>query len=115
MKEDILQAKIYKWFHNKFCTKLNNPKYCIFAVPNGGYRTKSEAMKLKATGLVAGVSDMIVVLKDKVLFVELKVDTGKQQPNQIEFENTVKALNHKYYVVRSLEEFQNTISHELSL
>lgn len=110
MSEDILQAKIYKWYHNTYCTKLNNPRHCIFAVPNGGKRSKSEAARFKATGLVAGVSDLIVIQPNRIIFIELKLPTGKQQKTQIDFENTVKALGFEYYVVRSLEEFKKIVA-----
>lgn len=106
MSEDILQAKIYKWYHNTYCTKNNNPRHCIFSVPNGGLRSPREAVKLKATGLVAGVSDLIVLQPNRIIFVEVKFGKGRQQANQVDFENKVKALGFEYYLVRSLEEFK---------
>ena len=105
MTEDILQASLFKWYHNTFCTKLNNPKHCIFAVPNGGIRSKAQAAKFKATGLVAGVSDLIVIQPNRIIFVELKLEKRKQSPAQIEFQSKVSILGFEYYVVRSLEEF----------
>ncbi len=107
--EDQIQAEIYKWFHNKYCTKLNNPRYCIFAVPNGGLRTKHEAMKLKATGTVAGVSDLIVLKPNKAIFVEVKTDIGRQSEDQKKFEEIVKNLGFEYHLVRSLEDFKKII------
>jgi hypothetical protein len=107
--EDVIQAEIYKWYHNKYCTKLNNPKHCIFSVPNGGTRSKAEAMKFKATGLVAGVSDLIVVQPNRVFFVEVKTATGRQQQNQIDFEKTVKDLGFEYILVRNLEDFKGYV------
>ncbi len=109
MNEDILQAKIYKWYHNTYCTKLNNPKHCIFAVPNGGKRNKIEAVKLKATGLVAGVSDLIVIQPNRILFIELKIATGKQSQKQKDFQEVVQNLGFQYFVVRSLEEFKEVV------
>ena len=109
MSEDILQAKLYKWYHNNYCTKLNNPQHVIFSVPNGGHRSKSEAARFKATGLVAGVSDLIVVQPNKIIFIELKLEKGKQQKTQIDFENKVSALGFEYHVVRSLEEFKKIV------
>ena len=44
----------------------------FFAIPNGGSRHKMEAVNLKREGVKAGVSDMQVILKDKVLFIEMK-------------------------------------------
>lgn len=110
MSEDILQAKIYKWYHNTYCTKLNDPQHVIFSVPNGGHRSKSEAARFKATGLVAGVSDLIVIQPNRIIFVELKLPTGKQQNTQIEFERKIKDLNFEYYVVRSLEDFKKIVA-----
>lgn len=106
MNEDILQSQIYKWYHNTYCTKLNNPKHCIFSVPNGGNRSKAEAMKMKSTGLVAGVSDLIIVRPEAIYFVEVKFEKGKQSKEQIDFENTVKAMGYNYFLVRSLDEFK---------
>jgi hypothetical protein len=103
--EDQIQAEIYKWFHNEYCTKFNNPRCCIFAVPNGGLRSKHEAMKLKSTGVVAGVSDLIVLMPNKCIFVEVKTDIGRQSDKQKDFEEIVKALNFDYHLVRSLEDF----------
>ena len=108
--EDKLQADIYKWYFNNFCLKKHKPRHFIFSVPNGGYRTKLEAVKLKATGLRAGVSDLIVVQPNRIIFIEVKLEKGRQQPNQIEFEKTVKSLGFEYYVVRTLEEFKEKIS-----
>jgi len=106
MTEDILQAQIFKWYHNNYCNKLSNPRNVIFAVPNGGKRNPVEAMKLKATGLVSGVSDLIVVTKEKVLFIELKLPKGKQQKTQKEFQSDVTNLGYEYHICRSLEEFK---------
>jgi len=75
-------------------------------VPNGGYRTKSEAMKMKATGLVAGVSDLIIVQPDRVIFLELKDTNGRQSNEQKSFQEKVTALGFEYWLIRSLEEFK---------
>ena len=108
--EDQIQAEIYKWFHNEYCTKFNNPRCCIFAVPNGGLRSKHEAMKLKSTGVVAGVSDLIVLLPNRCLFVEVKTEIGRQSDKQKEFEQIVKKLGFEYQLVRSLNDFLTFIN-----
>ena len=107
--EDKLQQNIFMWFNNNFCLKTQNPRYYIFSVPNGGTRHIAEAVKLKATGMRAGVSDLIVVLDSKVLFIELKTDTGKQSDKQKEFQEIVTNLNHEYILIRNEEEFKTTI------
>jgi hypothetical protein len=66
-------------------------------------------MKLKATGLISGVSDLIVILPNKVIFIEVKTETGKQSDNQKLFKEKVTNLGFEYLIVRSLSEFQNFI------
>jgi len=104
LSEDILQAKIYKWYYNKFCTKLNNPRHVIFSVPNGGLRTKREAVKLVATGMKAGVSDLIILQPNRTIFVEVKTSTGQQRKEQKDFQQQVELLGFEYIVIRSLED-----------
>ena len=107
--EDVIQAQIFKFYHNKFCTKLNDVPHVIFSVPNGGLRNKREALKLKATGLVAGVSDLIIVNDKEVLFVEVKTSKGKQSEKQLSFEEKVKTLGYRYLIVRSLNDFKTQL------
>jgi 3-hydroxy-3-methylglutaryl CoA synthase len=105
--EDILQAELFKYYHNKYCTKLSNPQHIIFAVPNGGQRSKAQAMLFKATGLIAGVADLIVIQPNRIVFIELKKEKGKQSDDQQQFERKVKSLGFEYYLIRSLEQFKS--------
>lgn len=72
----------------------------VFAVPNGGNRNLREAARLKAQGVMAGVSDLILILPRKIYFIELKNPNGKgrQSPNQRWFEEQVTALGYKYLI-----------------
>jgi hypothetical protein len=63
-------------------------------------------MKMKATGLVAGVSDLIIVQPDRVIFLELKDTNGRQSNEQKSFQEKVTALGFEYWLIRSLEEFK---------
>ena len=77
----------------------------FFCVPNGGSRNKIEASNLKKEGVRSGVSDLIVIFKEKVLFLEMKQPkkvlksgklsnaSSKQSPSQIEFMNSVTNSN----------------------
>lgn len=109
MSEDKLQQQIFVWFNNNYCLKTKKPQYCIFSVPNGGTRNILEAKKLKATGLMAGVSDLIVLLNKECLFIELKTPTGIQSDKQKEFQQIVTNLGFEYFVIRSLEDFKKII------
>ena len=108
MSEDKIQQEIFMWFNNTHCLKHHKPRYTIFSVPNGGTRNIKEAVKLKSTGLKAGVSDLIVVM-DKIIFVEVKTKTGTQSQKQKDFQKIVTDLGYKYIVVRSLNEFKDYI------
>jgi len=104
-KEDLLQQKCIIWFKNNY---QMNEKGLIYSVPNGGSRNIVEAKKLKATGTMAGVADLTILLPNgKTIFVELKTETGKQSEVQKIFESKVVNLNFDYYLIRSIEEFKN--------
>jgi hypothetical protein len=75
----------------------------IIPVPN------ELAVKRKDIIIKDGCSDLILVIKNRVIFCELKVGTNKQQPNQIEFQNLVTNLGYQYHIIRSLDEFRNLI------
>lgn len=98
-RESKIQQQIIIWFRNNYCLKHHDPRCAIFSVPN------EMQMKFFNTGLMPGVSDLIVLIPDKVLFVECKTENGKQSEKQKEFQKIVEGLNFKYYLVRSLEEF----------
>jgi len=112
MTEDQLQQQIYTWYNNTFCLKNHNPRHVIFSVPNGGSRNVIEAKKMKATGLLPGVSDLIILQPNKTLFIELKIEKGVQSEVQKEFEQRVKLLGFEYHLIRSLNEFQNILLKE---
>jgi len=111
ISEEQIQKSIVKWFRNTYCLKHHKPRLAIFSVPNeAAYKNK----KFILTGLMQGVSDLIVVIHDKTLYFELKTEKGKQSPKQIEFEETIKNLNQEYYLCRSLEQFKTIIKTYLS-
>lgn len=104
--EDQLQASCVKWFWNEHPTH----RYQLFAVPNGGHRNYIEALKFKATGVLPGVADLILILLRKTVFIEMKTLQGEQSKDQKKFEVVVRSLGHEYYVVRTLEGFKELIN-----
>ena len=108
--ESKIQQQIFIWFNNNFCLKHHNPRSIIWSVPNGGTRNKIEAIILKATGLLPGVSDLILIHLGKVVFVEVKTPIGKQSVQQIDFEQRIKNNGFEYHLVRSLDEFKQILS-----
>jgi hypothetical protein len=99
--EHQIQAQIVAYFNTSFPTL----RKCLFHVNNKA-RNSIEGAKFKALGTVAGVSDLILIATGQTLYIELKDDKGKQQPDQMEFQRQITALNHQYHIIRSLEEFK---------
>jgi len=80
----------------------------IFAIPNGGHRYYSVAIKLKKEGVVSGVADLFVyqpMNQYSGLFIEVKYEYNKQSENQKVFEKNVKQLGYQYKLVYSLDDF----------
>ena len=102
--EDKIQSEIFQWFWNSF------PDYLIHAVPNGGHRNVVEALKLKSTGTVPGVADLIIHLPNaKCVMCEVKTEIGTQSTAQKKIEAKIKAMGGNYILVRSLEDFKGQI------
>jgi len=111
MKNDeaLIQSECVKWYTNTYCLKHHNPRGLIFSVPNELGKTNAlQTMLAKATGLLSGVSDLVVIHPNKgqLFFVELKTATGVQSDAQIEFEERVNALGYEYKLIRSFDEFK---------
>lgn len=81
-----------------------------FAIPNGIFfnsasknQTYAYINKLRKEGFREGCSDLVVLLKNRVIFIEIKSTTGKQSDKQKEFETKVKELGFEYYVWRDID------------
>lgn len=84
------QVALVQWFRDNF----KEPDYIIFAVPNGGFRGTKEAERLKAEGVKSGVSDLIILTHNRVIFLEMKKLNGKLSDKQKEFNENVEYLGH---------------------
>jgi hypothetical protein len=106
--ESRIQQEIVMWHRNTYGLKHHNPRHLIFSVPNER-ENKREQMRMIATGLMSGVSDLIVVMPSRIVFVECKDATGRQSDRQKEFERLVNDLGYTYILVRSLEQYKDKI------
>ncbi len=75
-----------------------------FAVPNGEKRDVRVGARLKEEGVLPGVSDLVLVLPGRVVFVEIKTPAGRLSPAQKAFREAVQGLGHPYVVWRSLDD-----------
>lgn len=102
IKESQIQIDIIKGIRLFYANEL-----FAFAVPNGGKRNVREAVAMKRTGTVAGVSDLIVLGNNsKTFFVEVKTDKGKLSEPQMDFKKLVESKGFNYLLVRSFADFQ---------
>lgn len=111
-EEHHIQCACVNWFRFQY------PEYrsLLFAVPNGGARSKATAGRLKAEGVVAGVADLLLLLPSSGyhgLCIEMKTRTGRQSDLQKEWQAEVEWQGYKYEVCRSLDEFIKTINEYL--
>ena len=97
----------------KWCLR---PDVVSFHVPNGEHRDKRTAAKLKAMGVLPGVSDLVFLWKEidesefetrkylRVLFLELKLPGKTATEGQIAFGLAVRLAGADYAVVRSIDQ-----------
>ena len=108
-EEHRIQCAIFKWFFYAY------PQYrggLFFAIPNGGHRNIQTAARLKAEGVTAGVSDLMLLIARHgyhALCVEVKTLVGRQSENQKLWQQRVEAQGFKYAVVRSLDDFAELV------
>lgn len=106
MTESHTQQQILIWFTNNYCLLSHENRCVILSIPNDGINS-IEAKRKKNTGLLAGASDLVLLLPNKkTIFVEVKHGKNKQTEKQIEFQKRVQALGFEYWLVYSLEEFK---------
>jgi hypothetical protein len=75
VSEHLEQARLVMWFRREY------PDTLIFAIPNGGLRSKTQAMKLKVEGVAPGIPDLFVPAWK--LWIEMKkVKGGKLSTEQ---------------------------------
>jgi hypothetical protein len=81
------------------------PELLCFAVPNGGYRTPVEAARMRWTGVLAGVPDLVVIAPGgRAYFLEVKTATGRLSRVQQAVHETLIALGTPPAIVRSIED-----------
>lgn len=114
-KESSIQQRCVAYFRRKY------PQYSklLFAVPNGGARRIREAQILKAEGVTAGVSDLILLVARggyNALCIEMKRESSSSRlsPAQKEWQELAMAAGNKCVTCRSLEEFKKEVDTYLS-
>jgi hypothetical protein len=71
--------------------------------PNGGWRSRATAGRLKAEGVMPGVADIVIVWQGRVVAIELKTKDGSQSPAQKAWADQFTTAGGAYAVCRSVE------------
>lgn len=92
--EDAEQAALFQ-----YAALQSDPSWqMMFAIPNGGRRHITTALRLKATGLKAGIPDIFLPVARTPwngLFIEMKAAKGKVRPNQAEWHRLLRIEDYK--------------------
>lgn len=104
-EEHRIQQACVQWFN----LRHPNLRGRLFAVPNGSRRDGVTGARLKAEGVVAGVSDFILLKSTSrygALLIEMKTRTGRQSATQKWWQQVVTENGeYKYVVCRCLDDF----------
>jgi len=102
--EEMLQSDCTQWFWNTYPSQ----RRMLFHVDNNSYNAVIGAKK-KALGVVKGVSDLIFIVENRVIFIEMKTPTGDQSAEQKDFQLKVEARGHEYVIIRTFTQFKSLV------
>lgn len=85
------QVAFVQWFRRKYSPVR------IFAIPNGGYRSRSTAARLKSEGVMRGVPDLFI--PEWNLWIEMKrVKGGRLSPEQRDWKHYLEQCGNTVHV-----------------
>jgi hypothetical protein len=97
--EARIQADVLEWLN------AVAPELIVFHVPNGGYRSKAEAARLKWQGVLPGVPDLVLIgSAGRIWFLEIKTATGYLSPEQHAFADRCTAFGVPFAVIRGIDD-----------
>lgn len=112
-EEHRIQCECVRYFHLRYPHLRGR----LFAVPNGGRRDAATAGKLKAEGVVAGVSDLVLLKPNRefgALLIEMKRKGGRQSESQKQWEKIITADGeYKYVKCFGFDDFKREVDNYL--
>jgi hypothetical protein len=75
----------------------------LYAVPNGGKRSKVEAAIMKAEGVRAGMTDLVLAWPTDRwpgLYIEMKTADGRVSPEQRDWAERLKEAGYRHEICR---------------
>lgn len=115
-QESTLQRTCVAWFRAEY------PEHALmlFAVPNGGGRSRIESAIMNGEGVTAGVADLILLEARGgygALCIEMKTrdKASKQRPSQKAWQEVAERAGNRYVVIRSFEAFRAVVTEYMGL
>jgi hypothetical protein len=94
-------------FQEQVCRFLDHalPRGCEYwAVPNGGFRNRAEAQRLKKQGVKTGVPDLTVLSWGRYIGLELKAPKGRASDAQLYMHRKLREAEARVYVCKNLDD-----------
>jgi len=109
LSEHQEQCLLINWF------RLQYKQYSkhLFSIPNGGSRHIVTAVNLKAEGVLAGVSDLFLMIPKAGwhgMFIEMKAKTGSVSDKQKDFMGAATLMGYQAVVCFGFEEAKEAIT-----
>lgn len=106
------QKALIQWF------RMQYPRYrkYLWAIPNGGARHIRTAMTLKEEGVLAGVSDLFLMVPKGVhhgMFIEMKAKGGRVSDTQKEFIDAATLVGYAAVVCYGFDEAKKEVENYL--
>lgn len=111
--ESAIQASCVSWFRNKYPAH----RLLLFSVANGGFRNATTAARMVDEGLLAGVSDLILLWPSgrwHGLCIEFKSPGRKASEDQLTWGSAAMGAGYLYRVIWSRDEFQKLLTDYMS-
>jgi hypothetical protein len=106
------QVMLITWWRMQY----KQYKYHLFSIPNGEYRHIATAVKLKRSGVLAGVSDLFLMIPKNGyhgMWIEMKAKTGSVSDSQKEFMAAASSMNYLAVVCYGFDEAKTAITNYL--
>ena len=105
--EHALQVECLRWL------RLAHPDVLCYAIPNGGYRTKTTAIMMHLEGVTSGIPDLHIPIPKSgyaSLYIEMKNGkAGRLSDHQKELIPRLQAYGNKVVVCRTIDDFRREI------
>lgn len=105
LSEFKLQSQCFLYHWNNY----PNERGRLFTVNNNS-DNKIRAVINQSMGVVAGVADMMYLSDTGLIAIEFKTITGRQSDVQKQWQETIEAAGYRYVIIRTFEEFKQTLN-----